>query len=267
MLRKITGSILFSGSIFLLILYRTKINAEIKKILIKTIKRVKADERLLFDLLFTSDENESLVNRNIAPDLYRYETWGNMNEESKEENLWKTRISLQNTPNGNVAMFYDLYRQAFAYYSDGHITYNVLNQCAMKYVRLYNCRDFFVDTMILPDSFENPFNKMKEEEETRQKVKASNKRKELNINFDNSAFVKPKPKSTKKVVTYKEELAEIIPIVYKNNFRCMGKLSGDWNILQPMKKVLAQVDDYYHVGTLAPSSKTSYSLWKSVSNK
>jgi hypothetical protein len=52
----------------------------------------------------------------------------------------------------------------------------------------------------------------------------------------------------------------------------MGKISGDWNMLQPpreKKKILNEkdiVDDYYqHVETTTttPSMKTSYSLWKS----
>jgi hypothetical protein len=205
-------------------------------------EKKKVDDRVLFDLLFQSP-NETVVNRNIAPELYQYETWENMNEESDEEKVWKTRVLY----NGNIAMFYDLYRQAFAYYSDGHISYHALNQCAMKYVRLYYCRDFFVDTMLLPASFKNPFNKMKAEEETRQKVKASNKRKELNLNFDNSAFLKQKVKN-------KEEQT---PCVNKNNFRFMGKLSGDWNILQ--KPPIAVIADYY---SIEPTAKNSYSLWK-----
>ena len=269
MYKRISGSILFAGSVFLMIFFHRKIHTVVMKK--EPNKKVKANERVLFDLLFKS--NETLVNRNISPELFRYETWEKMNEESEEENVWKKRVLLQHTPNGNIAMFYDVYRQAFAYYSDGHVNYNVLNQCAMKYVRLFNCRDFFVDTVILPGSFKNPFNKMKEEEETRQRIKAANKRKELNINFDNSAFVKPK---IKKVVSYKEELDEIIPLntslVYKNNFRCIGKLSGDWNILQPVKKILNEkyiVDDYYGGNTetsaVATKAKTSYSLWKLLS--
>jgi hypothetical protein len=206
----------------------------------------KVDDRALFDLLFQS--NETVVNRNIAPELYQYETWENMNEESDEEKVWKKRVLY----NGNIAMFYDLYRQAFAYYSDGHISYHALNQCAMKYVRLYYCRDFFVDTMLLPASFENPFNKMKAEEETRQKVKASNKRKERNLNFDNSAFLKPKVKN--------KEQEPCVKMIHKNNFRYIGKLSGDWNILQkPPIIASSYVADYY---SIEPTPKNSYSLWK-----
>jgi len=245
------GSILFAGSIFLFVFSKKKPVAEKKN------EKKRVDDGALFDLLFTSND-ETVVNRNIAPKLYQYETWENMHEESDEEKVWKTRVLLHNTPNGNIAMFYDLYRQAFAYYSDGHISYHALNQCAMKYVRLYYCRDFFVDTMLLPTSFENPFNKMKSEEETRQKVKASNKRKELNINFDNSAFLKPKVKN-------KEESTKII---YKNNFRFIGKLSGDWNILQKQPIIAplsSYVVDYYNIEPTPKSVKNSYSLWKRFS--
>jgi hypothetical protein len=245
------GSILFSGSIFLFVFLKKKPVVSEKKN-----DKKKVDDRVLFDLLFKS--NETVVNRNIAPELYQYETWENMNEESDEETVWKKRVLLQNTPNGNIVMFYDLYRQAFGYYSDGHINYNALNHCAMKYVRLYYCRDFFVDTMFLPVSFENPFNKMKAEEETRQKVKASNKRKELNINFDNSAFLKPKVKN-------KEEQS-CVKIIYKNNFRFIGKLSGDWNMLQKQQPIIVSsyVVDYDNVEPTPKSAKNSYSLWKKL---
>jgi hypothetical protein len=267
MYKNVPGSILFVGSIFLFVTAVRIKNQKIKPL--KANVKVKANEQIMFDQLFKL--NEPLVNRNITPELYRYETWEKMNEESDEENVWKKRVLLHNTSHGNIAMYYDLYRQAFAYYSDGHIGYNLLNQCAMKYVRIFNCRDFFVDTMVLPGLYQNPFNKMKEEEETRQKVKASNKRKEMNINFDNSAFVKP---LKIKKVSYREEPDEIIPTIYKNNFRCIGKLSGDWNILQPVpppSKISNDkyiVDDYYdhhdhNDMKRSAMAKTSYSLWKS----
>jgi hypothetical protein len=97
---------------------------------------------------------------------------------------------------------------------------------------------------------------MKAEEETRQKVKASNKRKELNINFDNSAFLKPKIKN-------KEEQS-CVKIIYKNNFRFIGKLSGDWNMLQKQQPIIVSsyVVDYDNVEPTPKSAKNSYSLWK-----
>ena len=189
-----------------------------------------------------------------------------MDQATDEENIWKHRILLENTPHGNIAMFYDLYRQAFTYYSDKHVSYSVLNLCAMKYVRIFLCRDFFVDTTILPVSFVNPFNKMKEEEESRLKMKSLAKRKDLRINFDSSSFVKPLKNAISYETKKKESQKESI---YKNNFRCIGKLSGDWNILQPLPHTKKYIqDDYNHVQTTEinkpVSVKSTYSLWKSV---
>jgi hypothetical protein len=187
-----------------------------------------------------------------------------MTEESEQEYVWKRRILLQDTPSGNIAMYYDLYRQAFAYHSDRYVSYPILNLCAMKYVRLFFCRDFFVDTTVLPESFVNPFNQMKETEETRQKEKASAKRKELKIDFDSSAFVK-KTKPNQKKVTYTD--TPPVSFIYKNNFRHIGKISGDWNALQQkeIEWMPDIMDDYDHIHkTPKESAKTSYSLWKLV---
>ena len=248
---------LFIGSIFLVI-HEIKRNTRKKhELALQKIKEMEQrkmnpllQERALFDQLFHEDEKKAVVNRNIVPELYNYETLEKMQLESEEENIWKQRILMQNTPHGNLVMFYDLYRQAFAYYADSHISYAVLNQCAMKYVRIYFCRDFFVDTTVLPTSFVNPFSKMKEEDEVRQKEKLANKRKERNLNFDTSAFV-----SKKKVV----ERGEVTNNnVYKNNFRCIGKLSGDWSMLK--RDPILNHYDYIKKN----NNPTSYTLWKSI---
>ena len=216
----------------------------------------------LFDSLFL--KNESSVNFNIQPSLYKPETFENMDQVTEEENKWKHRILFENTPHGNIVMFYDLYRQAFAYYSDSHLNYSILNHCAMKYVRMFLCRDFFVDTTILPVSFVNPFNKMKEEEEARMKLKSLEKRKDLKLNFDSSSFVKPLKSNT--LSNKKKEINT--DCIYKNNFRCIGKLSGDWNILQPLPHTKTQYnkikDDYDHIlnQNKPVLLKSTYSLWK-----
>lgn len=263
---------LFAGSIFLF-MYYIRINEQKICETQETMKDEKIrekeknkqnpllNEHVFFDLLF-HPAKEAIVNQNISPELYIYENLS-QNQESKEENIWKQRILLQNTPNGNIAMFYDLYRQAFAYHSDGHISYSILNKCAMKYVRVFFCRDFFVDTTALPVDYVSPFNKMKDDEEMKQKLKASEKRKELKLNFDSSAFIK-RPKT----VTYQDPKIETTTnVVYKNNFRYIGKISGDLQFLQkmpiktlPPKKI---VDDY---DLINKEKKKSYSLWKNVVN-
>jgi len=67
------------------------------------------------------------------------------------EKIWRSRILIETTPRGNVIMFYDLYKRAFSYYCDnGTMPYDTMNAVAMKYVVMFRCRDFFVDSQILP---------------------------------------------------------------------------------------------------------------------
>ncbi len=69
------------------------------------------------------------------------------------EKTWKRRIMFENTPRGNVIMYYDAFKQGFVYYSDNsHMPYFLINAVVMKYVLLYRCRDFFLDDQITPEN-------------------------------------------------------------------------------------------------------------------
>jgi hypothetical protein len=154
----------------------------------------------------------------------------NSNIHAQGEEQWERRKMLEHTPVGNVFMWYDMYKQAFCYCSDTQIQYSILNACAMKYTRLYFCRDFFVDTNILPDSFENPFNKQKDDEDKKERDTKKEKKRKLGIDFDPTAFV-----STKQ-----SKIDERTKTIYKNNFRYMGKLSSQSflqkSVLKPNEK-------------------------------
>jgi len=66
------------------------------------------------------------------------------------EQKWRAKILFESTPRGNLVMFYDAYKQGFAYYSDQTgIPYSILNAASMKYTILFRCRDFFVDETVL----------------------------------------------------------------------------------------------------------------------
>ena len=66
------------------------------------------------------------------------------------EAKWRAKIMFETTPRGNIIMFYDAYKQGFAYYSDQTgIPYSLLNAVSMKYSILFRCRDFFVDETVL----------------------------------------------------------------------------------------------------------------------
>lgn len=64
---------------------------------------------------------------------------------------WKRRVLIENTPRGNVIMYYDVYKQGFAYYCDqSTMPYDIMNAVAMKYVLTFSCRDLFVDDSVVP---------------------------------------------------------------------------------------------------------------------
>ena len=109
-------------------------------------------------LLYTFEEGsiKSVIvnwNENIEGDFYNKKK---IQETLKDvsnpiEKKWKSRILLENTPKGNIIMYYDAYKEGFAYYSNEIIPYPILNAVAMKYVVTYRCRDFFKDEVILPE--------------------------------------------------------------------------------------------------------------------
>jgi len=65
---------------------------------------------------------------------------------SKEQldNL-KNSILMENTPQGNLIMFYDNSRESFIFYSDNTIPYRYLETAGRKYVIMNNCKRIFVD--------------------------------------------------------------------------------------------------------------------------
>ena len=188
------------------------------------------------DLFPLDEESKQKWNSNIDERCYSLETFEKLIIEDKNElePEWKRRLMYENTPRGNIIMYYDIYKQAFAYVSDQHINYAILNACAMKYVRLYRCLDFFVDVYVLPQGVVSPFSLMQEEADRREKEKSKEKKKELGINFKDAPFAKLKtyrdtnPNSNIKENNNKNIETEITPpkLEYKNNFRYLGKISN-----------------------------------------
>ena len=138
---------------------------------------------------------------------------------------------MEYTPRGNVIMYYDIFKHAFAYASDSYIPYSVLNACAMKYVLRFRCMDFFVDSTILPEDILSPFSLLQNEAEIKKKEEADTKKKELGISFVNAPFAKLKTYSStemgldsSKETKSKSKAGDMIK--YSNNFRHLGKISN-----------------------------------------
>ena len=87
-------------------------------------------------------------NSNIDPILYdfvkRKEVFASGDNDFEKQ--WKSRILMENTPRGNVMMYFNPYLLSYHYYSDEQIIpYKILEQVATKYVVMYRCKDFFID--------------------------------------------------------------------------------------------------------------------------
>ena len=104
----------------------------------------------------TLSSSRSIPNysENIDAVFYSKTEWTEVlkDENNSLETKWRTKILIENTPRGNVIMYYDAYKLGFAYYSDQTMPYPVLNAVAMKYVLTFFCRDFFMDEIVLSDA-------------------------------------------------------------------------------------------------------------------
>jgi hypothetical protein len=106
-----------------------------------------------YDVLQETDTNPN-YNENIDAVFYSKSQWTELlkDENNYLEKKWRTKILIENTPRGNIIMYYDAYKLGFAYYSDQTVPYPVLNAVAMKYVLTFFCRDFFMDEIVLPET-------------------------------------------------------------------------------------------------------------------
>lgn len=120
------------------------------------------------------------------------------------EEKWKTKILMENTPRGNVIMFYDAYKKCFSFYSDqASLPYNILNTIAMKYVRIFLCLNFFIDDSVIDKKTKMILLLEQEEEKEREKGKEKEKEREKNIhkNIGKNIFLQPKNKRIENTTT------------------------------------------------------------------
>ena len=178
--------------------------------------------------LKTYDKRNATMNANMDDVFYHIEEYNSIikSEHSDFEKKWRARVLYENTPRGNIIMYYDAYKKGFAYYSDTKgIPYNVLNSVAMKYVRIFLCRDLFVDEKITPESSPSPLIKLQEEEE--KKESETKKEKKGVVSIDKEILKKAPFAKLKnyKMEEKKDEKSKLEPlkIVSVNRFIFMGK--------------------------------------------
>ena len=191
-----------------------------------------------------------LHNQNILSVFYNKKEFGETVASATNllEKEWRTRILLESTPRGNIIMYFDAYKLAFAYYCDQSVvSYDILNSMAMKYVSLYKCRDFFMDEIF----FCSPLIKIHLLEEPKKPVDLSGGKVVIggsNGTTQKSPFAKlrnyakePKDKDTKNTEKNTDEKVKEKE-KNKNKFVYLGKMNN-FKILQTLpkkRKVLAR---------------------------
>ncbi len=139
-------------------------------------------------------------NANISGEFYNKKKLSVALEDANNllEKGWKTRMLFENTPRGNIVMYYDPYKMGFAYYSDNTgIPYNMLNAVAMKYVRMFRCHDFFFDNQYIKE--ESPLIKIHSEEDKKELSEEKKKESdEFKAKLKNAPFLKRKKNEQKK---------------------------------------------------------------------
>lgn len=183
----------------------------------------------------SDDGLKEQLNNNIEKDFY------NTNVQNQGiVNHWKTNILLENTPRGSIVMFYNVDKQCFSYYSDTNIPYSILNAASMKYVLMFHCLDFFMDTKYEYDSsillYWLDEEKRKEEAKKKEKTKKAGS----SIDISKGPFLKKK-KSIINMDEKKDEQTENNKkdenkLEYVNKFICEGKYR-DYCFIQKAPKV------------------------------
>jgi hypothetical protein len=183
------------------------------------------------------EKQEKLENKQIDPIFYDKKQFTEYMMESNTplEKEWRTRILLENTPRGNIIMFYDAFKLGFSFYCDQKvISYDVLNAAAMKYVTVFQCRHFFIDEAIVPKEHTSPLIQIHFTEETTKTQHTKEVKKTFAKLRD---YTKENPNAK---TSQKQQQQE--PEKRKNIFLYLGKLNN-FQILQSRpktRKVLAK---------------------------
>jgi hypothetical protein len=195
------------------------------------------------------------------PDKYleKFKSMPFDNESLDIESL-KNSIVVEHTPLGNVAMHYDIKREAFVYYSDSVMPYRYLEVVARKYVITFHCKRVFID-------MEDEINKAKakieeqknakklEEEQAQQAQQAQAENQELelkeepkkknvfanfktyNKNTTKDSSNKPTTGNSNATTTDNKKTEDLILKENANHYTCDGRYSN-FLVLQKVDKTL-----------------------------
>lgn len=197
---------------------------------------IEYQERKFLSLFAQNTHDDNQYNSNINKLFYLKKEYNElMKRDNNMEDEWKTRMLIENTPRGNILMYYDPYKMGFSYYSDNKgIPYNLLNAIAMKYVTIYRCRDFYFDNTM--DGLSSPLAKLHLDDEKKEKKKSNINEKESKLLKDalkDGPFAKlKKTKQDNHKDNKNEQDNTPQKKIYTNKFVHLGKVTN-FNVLKP----------------------------------
>ena len=188
-------------------------------------------------------------------DLYR-KTEPTICSGEKIEGL-KNMILMENTPLGNVIMYYDKSRETFIYYSDSNIPYRYLEVVSRKYVIMNHCKQIHIDMeQEIKEAQEKLEQKKQEEEEKKKQLEQEKQKNDENHSSTNTkkdVFAKLKKYNTNtslkssgiptdnKSISKKNIQENNKPLILKENanrYSCEGKLINFSFLKKVDKKVV-----------------------------
>lgn len=225
-------------------------------------------------------------NTNIDPVLYNFDRRKEIfvSPDNELEKQWKSRILIENTPRGNVMIYFNPYLLSYQYYSDEQtIPYKILEQVATKYVVMFRCKDFFIDVENRPSNKILEVLQKEEDSLKSKKMKVNDITKCVNIQSETKdvfAALKDYRSEVKTTTNAKiEPKKKVEEPKFSNKFVRIGKMC-EFNITQkpvdkkievvnelmfgakPVNKVVDFFDDLEIVEMPEDGPKSSYKMFK-----
>ena len=137
---------------------------------------------------FCIKKKELIQEEDVIPYEKRYQFDPNECSGGNIENL-ERNILLEQTPQGRVCMKYSDEEEAFEYWSDTPLNFNILETVARKYVKTFLCSDIFIDR---EKELEKKIEGIKEEIEANKKKMEESEEEEEEEEEEDSVFLTSK---------------------------------------------------------------------------
>ena len=198
----------------------------------------------------TKKELKELVNEPI-PFEHKYPIENAKNTRDASYDFSKS-VVLSTTPKGMVYMKYDTKNEGFEYWADKDIDYKYLETVARKYVKIFECKDLYIDRLkMLKEKLMKMKQTIEENKQKEEKEKENGSKNENENNSPDDVFASLKSYNGKSKVKNKTKITKSdIVCDQANKYIKRGKLN-EAIFIQTVKKE-----------STVPQESMSFSAWK-----